>query len=213
MLLVIVGVAVGLTAALGVYYAKGEAPFVKIVGDRNPAETPMLGASATSEELTAYAFKVLEYIKNNDFRSLAAVVHPEYGVLFSPYATIAPSVNQNFTVSRVEGLAEDTNTYVWGKYDGNDNPIELTPSDYFKTFVFDEDYTQADKIGVDAIIQSGNALENITEVFPSTRFVDFHVAGTDADAEGLDWSSLRLGFEEYDGQLMLTVILHSEWTV
>ncbi|NLA87952.1 MAG: hypothetical protein GX847_11880 [Clostridiales bacterium] len=66
---------------------------------------------------------------------------------------------------------------------------------------------------MDKVIRSGNSLENIKEVFPNVRFVDFHLAGTDQESGGLDWSSLRLGFEEFKGELRLTVILHSEWTV
>ena len=102
---------------------------------------------------------------------------------------------------------------MWGKYDGSGNPIELTPSEYFRTFVLNKDYTFAPEIGVDAIIKSGNSLENITEVFPDVRYVDFHMPGTDASSGGLDWSSLRLGFEAYNGELKLTVVVHSQWTV
>jgi hypothetical protein len=63
------------------------------------------------------------------------------------------------------------------------------------------------------IVMSGNSLENIKEVFPNARFVDFHIPGTDQESGGLDWSSIRLGFEHDEGELKLTVILHSEWTI
>jgi hypothetical protein len=43
--------------------------------------------------------------------------------------------------------------------------------------------------------------------------VDFHKPASEPETESLDWTSLRLGFEEYDGQLKLTVVIHSEWTV
>ena len=100
-----------------------------------------------------------------------------------------------------------------GCNDGSGDPIEMTPAEYFKKFVFDRDYTLSPEIGVDAIVKSGNSLENITEVFPNIRFVDFHIPGTDPSAGGLDWSSLRLGFEKYEGELKLTVIVHSQWTI
>ena len=89
----------------------------------------------------------------------------------------------------------------------------MTPAEYFKQFVFDKDYTLASQIGVDAIVKSGNSLENISDVFPNVRFVDFHIPGSEKKSGSLDWSSLRLGFESWQGELKLTVVVHSEWTV
>lgn len=113
----------------------------------------------------------------------------------------------------MENFASDKNRYMWGKYDGSGNPIELTPYEYFKAFVYDKDYLSASEIGVNTVVKSGNSLENIQEIFPDARFIDFYSPGADPGAGGLDWSSLRLVFEEYHGKLMLTVILHSECTV
>lgn len=212
-LLIVIGIAVGLSAALATYYVSGDKLFESILGSRAKAETTSLGADATSAELTEYAFKILGYIKEGNYDALSQVVHPEYGVVFSPYATINLASNKCFTVTQVAAFANDKNKYVWGKYDGKGDPIELTPSEYFKRFVFDKDYTLASEIGVDTIIKSGNSLENIKEVFPDARFVDFHIPGLDQASGGLDWGSVRLGFEEYKGELKLTVIVHSEWTV
>jgi hypothetical protein len=211
-LLVIVGMIIGIAATLAVCYFTG-AGLPEKFGIYGKSITPDIGAQATSAELTAYAFEIVGYIKEGDYEKLSEVVHPEYGVVFSPYATINLSSNKVFTATQVKGFAKDTTKYVWGKYDGSGNPIELTPSDYFKDFVFDRDYTLAAHIGVDTIVNTGNSLENIKEVFPTARFVDFHIPGTDPEYGGLDWSSLRLAFEEYNGRLRLTLILHSEWTI
>lgn len=213
MLLLIIGVAVGLSAALAVYYVTGNKIFENLLGSRANTETVLISAEATNAELTDYAFKILGYIKAEDYEALSLVVHPEYGVVFSPYATITLTSNKCFTATQVAGFLKDENRYVWGKYDGKGDPIELTPSEYFKTFVFNKDYTLASEIGVDTIIKSGNSLENIKEVFPDARFVDFNIPGTDPDFGGIDWSTIRLCFEEYNGELKLTVILHSEWTI
>jgi hypothetical protein len=212
MLLIVVGIALGLAASLTAYFLSGGALFEKTVGSRSRPEAVIIDSGATNAELTEYAYKVLDYIKAENYDALSQVVHPEYGVVFSPYATINLSSNKCFTVSQVAGFAQDKNKYVWGVYDGSGKPIELTPAEYFKEFVFDRDYTLASQVGVDAIIKSGNSLENISEVFPDVRFVDFHIPGTDANS-GIDWSSLRLGFEKYGDELKLTVIVHSEWTV
>lgn len=213
MLLLVIGIAVGLAASLAVYYVSGHTIFDSILGISAKPETVLVDTGVENAELTEFAFDILGYIKAGDYDALSQVVHPEYGVVFSPYATINLASNKRFTASQVGFFLEDKNKYVWGKYDGNGEPIELTPLEYFDAFVFDKDYTLASEIGVNKVIRSGNSLENIKEVFPNVRFVDFHLAGTDQESGGLDWGSLRLGFEEFKGELRLTVILHSEWTV
>ena len=213
LLLVVIGLAVGILAALAAFYFGGDDLYNKVYGDHKNNDHTTLDQPASNADLTAYAFEILGYIKQGDYDALAGVVHPEYGVVFSPYATINLASNKCFFAKQIVGFDSDDNHYVWGKYDGSDNPIELTPAEYFQEFVFDKDFTQASEIGVDTIIKTGNALENFKEAFPDARFVDFHIPASDSDTESLDWTSLRLGFEEYDGQLKLTVVIHSEWTV
>lgn len=210
-LLIFIGIAIGISAALAAFNVSGGKLFETVLGNRS--EYVPISADATSAELTEYAFRILESIKSGDYGALSKVIHPEYGVVFSPYATINLTSNLCFSAAQVESFQSDKNRYMWGKYDGSGNPIELTPSEYFKAFVYDKGYLSASEIGVDTVVKSGNSLENIKEVFPDARFVDFYIPGADRDNGGLDWSSLRLVFEEYHGKLMLTVILHSEWTV
>jgi hypothetical protein len=166
----------------------------------------------TNAELVELAYDVLDTIKEGDYKALAEFVHPEYGVVFSPYATINLVSNKCFTAAQIAAFPQDETKYVWGLFDGSGEPIEMTPAQYFARFVMDKDYTKADQIGINRIIRSGNALENINEVFPNARYVDFHIEGA-PEHTGLDWGSLRLGFEDYKGELRLTIILHSEWTI
>jgi hypothetical protein len=167
---------------------------------------------ATDAELTTFSYAVLSYLKDDDYKALAGIAHPEYGVVFSPYSTITLSSVKCFLPAQIAVFADNNDAYIWGVYSGNGEPIELTVREYFDRFVFDRDFTRAKEIGIDYIVKSGNALENITDVFPNVRFVDFHIPEDGKNAEG-GWSSLRLGFEEYKGSLMLTVIVHSEYTV
>ncbi|MEL4106813.1 hypothetical protein AAFA46_08270 [Oscillospiraceae bacterium WX1] len=213
LLLVLLGVAVGITASLASYYISGDTVFKKIIGSGGGLyDSAPIRTDASNAELKAYADRILEDIKSADYEALSQVIHPEYGLVFSPYATINLAAAKRFTPAEVAAFSDDQNKYVWGKYDGSGNPIEMTPDAYFKTFVFDKDYTAYSAVGVDYIIKTGNALENIKEVFPDVRFVDYYIDGT-AGNGGLDWSCLRLGFEEDGGQLKLTVIVHSQWTI
>jgi len=175
---------------------------------------PHISSNASNVELTALAFNVLEYISDGDFESLSEVVHPDFGVVFSPGATINLTTNRRFNAEQIALFAGDSTIYVWGMRNGTGEPIELTPMDYINQFVLSSDYLNASIIGVDRIIRSGNALENITDEFPGVRFVEFHIPGEQRPGyDDLDWSTLRLGFERQDDRLWLTVIVHSTWTV
>ncbi len=157
-LFVFIGIAVGLAISLTAYYVTGKTLFADLLGMRARPETTALISGANNAELTDYAYEILGYIRAGDYDALSRNVHPEYGVIFSPYATINLASNKCFTAAQIRGFADDKNKYVWGIYDGKGDPIDLTPPEYFKKFVFDKDYTLAPEIGIDMIIMSGNSL-------------------------------------------------------
>ncbi len=212
-LCVLLGILIGLGIFFCLFRFSDRAPEIMEQISLAPAsgDGSALSASATSEELARFAFEIVGYIKAGDFASLSKVVHPEKGVTFSPYTTVALSANKNFSSSEVAKFGDDATKYIWGLYAGVGSPIELTPKEYFDEFVYDSDYVNASQIGVDCVVRSGNSLENFTYEFPEARFVDLYKSGGKA-ADGLDWSSLRLGFEECAGVLYLTTLIHSEHT-
>jgi hypothetical protein len=204
--------AVGAAAVIGVIAATrgrlvGYIPGVNYNGGLGVGSIP---SDAADSELVAASYELLGYIRDSDWRALAAIAHPELGVKFSPYATISAQSAKQFTPQAISAFDKDKTTYVWGVYDGSAEPIEMTPAEYFARFVFDRDYTRAPVLGINRVVRSGNALENIAEACPGIRFVDFHLPSP--EGEDGAWRSLRLGFEEYRGSLMLTLILHSERT-
>jgi len=183
------------------FYVFGESPRKTIPIDE-----------AESADVVMLSYTVLEYIKDGDFYALSHVVHPDYGVVLSPSATINLATDRRFSAEQIAVLDTDTNVYVWGVYNGSGEPIELTTSEYLIKFVPAAEHLQASIIGINQIVRSGNALENINDVFPNAKFVDFYISGSEPAAD-FDWSSLRLGFEEYDGYLRLVFIVFSKWTV
>ncbi len=152
-------------------------------------------------------------IQRQDWTTLAAYVHPEQGVVFTPYSTVEPETDLNFTADQIKNLAQDQNVYTWGLEDGRGDPIQMTISQYFERYVYDRDYTQAPEIGVDRIMTGGNALENLTEAYPDCRFVDFSFPSVDPVNDGMDWSSLKLVFQPQGEHWYLVGIVHGEWTI
>jgi len=208
-ILLLLGLIFGVALSSVIFVTTGFSLF----GD--PIENPQLSDNINNANLATLAFDVLEYIRESDFTALSKVAHPDFGVVFSPTATVTLSTNRRFSAEQIAMFDSDNTIYVWGVYcNGNIEPIELTPIDYFAEFVFPRDYADSSIIGIDHIIRSGNALENITEEFPGIRFVDFHIPGGEPDSpDDTDWSSLRLGFEEHEGRLWLTAVILSTWTV
>ena len=166
----------------------------------------------SNADLIALSYRILVDIKNLDFAALSDVAHPELGVLFSPYATIDMSTNRTFNAREISKFSDDKNDYIWGINNTNGEPIKMTAIEYFAGYIFKKDYTTAPVIGINRIIRSGNAFDNITDIFPGIRYIEYHIPGDRLNSvDDTGWSTLRLGFEEYHGSLWLVVIIHSEW--
>jgi len=188
--------------------------------DASPSEQIVMTATPVPEHppydnraLLSLAFDIASVLEQRDYQTLSTYVHPSEGVLFTPYSTVDLNANLSFTPYQVAKLGSDTTKYVWGISDGKGEPLELTVSDYFSRYVYNADYTQAPLLGVDRIIGSGNALENVLDVFPDCRFVEFYFPGIAPEYNGFDWCGLKLVFLEYQGEYKLRAIIHSEWTI
>ena len=204
--MILIGVIAGIIISSAIYALTG---FSIFTGNRREAVSADDTASA---DITMLAYTILDNIRDDDFAALSQVVHPEFGVVLSPCATINLTTARRFSAEQIAAIDTDTSIYVWGVYNGSGVPIELTPSDYFDQFVPAAAHMDAAIIGINQIVRSGNALENMTDVFPNVKFVDFHIPGGEP-IEEYDWSSLRLGFEEFDGSLKLVAIVYSKWAV
>lgn len=163
--------------------------------------------------LLGSACAVNRCLQQQDWTTLAAYVHPQRGVTFTPYSTVDPTGDLNFTADQIKNLAQDQTVYTWGFEDGRGDPIKMTISQYFQRYVYDRDYTQVPEIGVDRIMTGGNALENLSEEYPGCRFVDFSFPSADPVNDGLDWSSLKLVFQPEEEHWYLVGVVHGEWTI
>ena len=205
---ILIGLVAGILLSSALYAFTGFSLFGK------PREQPLLLSDANNAELSRLAYSILEDIKAGDYRALSRAAHPELGVLFSPHATLDELANKRFSADEIAAFGTDTNVYVWGLGSDSGEPIEMTPSDYFAKYVFRKDYTTAPFVGINNVVRTGNALENMTDIFPDMQFVEFHIPGTEQNpTEDFDWCTLRLGFEEYNGSLRLAAVIYSKWSV
>lgn len=158
------------------------------------------------------AKEVLTAIKNYDMEKLADAIHPNKGVRFSPYGYVDVKNHLTFTAEEVKKLGADSKTYHWGYYDGSGEPITLNFSDYYKKFIYDVDFVNAEQVGYNKTLGHGNSLNNSFDVYKNPIIVEYYFSGFDPQYEGMDWKSLRLVFEKKDDTWYLVGIIHDQWT-
>lgn len=174
--------------------------------------TTEVATGAPQEVVAARASEVLQALKDRDMERLSALIHPVKGVRFSPYAFVRDS-DLVFTSDRLAGLLSDPTEYVWGTYDGSGYPIEMTFEKYYGHFVYDRDYVNAERISHNKRIGIGNTTDNSLEYYPGANVVEYHFSGFDPDFEGMDWSSLRLVFQEEGSVWYLVGVINDGWTI
>jgi hypothetical protein len=164
------------------------------------------------EELIKLSHRILNILKDTDFENLDEYIHPELCLRISPYPYLADN-NLSFCPGEIQPLWTSDESYIWGHFDGTGEPIDMTFSEYYRRFIYDVDFTQAPMIGLNVVISSGNAINNIPELFPDGMMIEYYFPGFDIKYGGMDWRSLRLVFVNIAGTWYLGAIIHGEWTI
>lgn len=159
------------------------------------------------------AEQVIEAIGKKDAEKVAEYVHPIKGVRFTPYTHVSLEQDLVFSKEEMRNFFRDQSSYLWGYYDGKGNEIFLTPADYYEEFIYSEDFVNAEEIGYNEVLSSGNMLENQFEVYSNSIVVEYYFPGFNSDYAGMDWRSLRLVFEKYQNSWTLTGVIHNQWTI
>lgn len=158
------------------------------------------------------AGEVLQTLADQDVLALCKLVHPQRGVTFTPYSTVDPENDLCFLPDQLQKAASKGNTYLWGFTSGKGEHINLTVNEYIRRYVYNEDYQNAPVVNVDQIAASGNALENVEEVFADCRFVEYYYPGVKPELENFDWCALKVVLAPYAERWYLVGLIHSEWT-
>ncbi len=159
------------------------------------------------------SYLTLHALKQEDFALLADLVHPEKGLRFTPYSSVDLEHDLCFMPKELEKAKNNTEIYTWGIQDGSGFPLDYTIGDYMEQFVFPVDYCTAPQIGINHINASGNSIENVQTAYPEADFVEFYFPAQNPAYEGIDWSALKLVFENVEGEYYLIGLIHSQWTV
>lgn len=182
-----------------------------------PNENTEVSPAESEEDIESIvkdrALEALKLIKDYDMVKFSEMVHPENGVRFTPYGYVDVENDLVFSKDEVSKLGTDSKIYVWGNYDGTGDPIELTFEDYYKKFIYDADFINAEQISINERLGQGNSLDNSAEVYKDAYVVEYHFSGFDPQYEGIDWKSLRLVLLETEGTWYIAGIIHDQWTI
>lgn len=176
----------------------------------NRPETNQAFVEANIEDVGA---EVLKSLESNDYAAFSTFISPSKGVVFSPYAYIELSSSKKLLPKDFVEAIDRNWILTWGKYDGTGEPIKLRVKEYLTKFVYNADYLNAERTGINEFIGKGNTLNNLKEVFPNSEFIEYHFNGFDTKYKGMDWRSLRLVFEREEGNLQLIAVVHDQWTI
>lgn len=180
-----------------------------------PAPTSYAKEADAKKAIEQRAKETIQVLKEKDMAKLAALIHPKKGVQFSPYSHINVSSDIKVMGSGLAALWVNTATTHWGEYDGSGDPIDLTFPDYWDKFVYNQDFAAAPQISYNVILGKGNMINNVFSIYPTSTFitVEYHFPGFDPQYQGMDWTSLRLVFENSGGSWYLVAIVHDQHTM
>lgn len=216
----IVGLIIGLALGGGAYY--GQARIINKLEEELASQQERIeqlenknrlanGGEETETDMAGCAGEILKALKEQDFDGLALYVHPLKGVRFTPYTRVNAEKDLILSREQLQKGAGDKSLRSWGSYDGSGLPIELTIAEYFKEFVYDQDYLATDKVGHDRPVTEEET-DNSRAIYPEAYIVEYHFAGSE-EYGGMDWSSLKLVLEEYNEEPYLVGIIHAQWTI
>lgn len=155
--------------------------------------------------------EVLQTLKNKDYKAFASYIHPEKGIRFSMYALVEPKEDKQFSKADFEKFQPTKTLFTWGAMDGSGDPYKATINDYLSKWVFSKDYT-ASQYSVNEFQAGGNSLNNLKEIYTGNDFTENYIKGTEKNGE-MDWKTLRLVWEEFQGKYYLVAVVNDQWTI
>lgn len=175
-------------------------------------DTVVKDRGAVDETLRQLASQVVTAFSGHDGSALAALVHPDKGMRFSPSAYVDPENDRVVFRDRITRLWQDTQVYQWGYAEGSGDPIALTAADYVNRYVADRPYATAGEVLIDSDRTLGTTVNNAATVYPLGRRVEYLVTPPEGQGDPNDWGALRLVFEPAGDRWYLVGVIHDAWS-
>jgi len=155
--------------------------------------------------------EIIQVLKDKDYKKFTDFIHPEKGVRFSMYAFVNPKEDKNFSRSNFMKYQPTKTLFTWGTLDGSGDPYKATIDNYLTKWVYSKDFATG-QVAFNEFLGKGNSLNNLKEMYPKADFTENYIKGSETNAE-MDWKSLRLVFEEFQGKYYLVAVVNDQWTI
>ena len=184
---------------------------VSINSENTPTKDSLTLKEPAQNDIKNLNNEILQLLKTKDYEKLAHYFHPEKGVRFSMYGYVQPKKDKVFSKEDFLKYIGTNIKVTWGEKDGTGDLLQMSLKNYLQIWVFVKDLTQSE-VSLNEIKHRGNTINNIKEIYPNSDFTENYLEGTEEYAQ-MDWNSLRLVFEEYEGKLFLVGVINDQWTI
>ncbi len=143
----------------------------------------------TAQQLISeIAKKTIDSIKNQDWKKLAALVHPEKGVRFSPTLLVDMKKHQVIKANKIHTEYYSPFKKTWGVNKKKGTNIWMTFADYAEQYVRDYQYWDTSSIKFNQFSHTAKHPSNLERMYPHSIIVEYRGKTTT--------SNLYLIFEE-----------------
>jgi len=155
---------------------------------------------------------IIDLLDQKNYYDFASQFHPTKGCRFVPY-TFGTDDDQIFNGSRFNKKFETEEKLNWGLADGSGEPILISLPNYLNEWVYDFDFkNKTTEVHIDEDLAFSNTLNNMSELYPNAKVIEFYNEGTD-EFTGMDWKSLIFYAEKVENTYYLVAVVHNEWTI
>lgn len=170
---------------------------------------PETADSCASPEVAALVARLQEALAGEDKAALAELIHPEKGLTVR-MAWWNPPVT--FSGPAVENLLADETSHDWGAEDGSGFAITGSFAEVALP-ALQEDLLEATEIGCGEILAGATAgLVQLPPEDEGLSYVSLYRPAPEGEIE-FDWGTWVAGYEEWQGEVYLTTLIHYAYEI
>ncbi len=154
---------------------------------------------------------VINLLSNKNMEAFSRFVHPTKGLRFSPVPVVHLGFSKLFSAKTIKTFFSDKKIYKWATYSATHEPVELTPSEYYQKYIYDQDFALSKYISYNTVHESipYSDISNINENYKNAIIVEYFLGPNNTITERYDNPFLRIYYEKYNNEYYVTVITHN----
>ncbi|MCL2048887.1 MAG: hypothetical protein FWG87_09185 [Defluviitaleaceae bacterium] len=168
--------------------------------------TPTLSPETSETIISGIDKNVINAIRNRDFLELTSYIHPLAGVRISLFN----EASTEDTILYRNDLTSNDRVYAWGKEWWTGDVISTSISELFDTWLYKKDYVQYAPIFNSSGSQMQDYATGNEYIFYDKCIAVLYLYEGDENSYWLDWSGLKLIYQEYAESWYLAGIIYCE---